>query len=51
MIPWLQDFSLGRTYKLVRREGQILAARRMKSQGFLLWNAEGVYTAEALGGD
>jgi hypothetical protein len=51
MIPWLQDFSLGRTYKLADVKAQILAARRMKSQGFLLWNAEGVYTAEALGGD
>ena len=27
-------------------KAQILAARRVKSQGFLLWNAEGVYTAE-----
>ena len=51
MIPWLQDFSLGRTYKLADVKAQILAARRAKSQGFLLWNAEGVYTAEALGGD
>ena len=41
MIPWLQDFSLGRTYKLSDVKAQILAARRMKSQGFLLWNAEG----------
>jgi hypothetical protein len=51
MIPWLQDFSLGRTYTLADVKAQILAARRMKSEGFLLWNAEGVYTAEALGGD
>ncbi len=51
MIPWLQDFSLGRTYKLADVKAQILAARRAKSEGFLLWNAVGVYTAEALGGD
>ncbi len=51
MIPWLQDFSLGRTYKLADVKAQILAARRGKSQGFLLWNAEGVYTGEALGSD
>ena len=51
MVPWLQDFSLGRTYRLADVRAQILAARRAKSQGFLLWNADGVYTAEALGGD
>jgi hypothetical protein len=51
LTPWLQDFSLGRTYTLQDVEAQILAARRMKAEGFLLWNAGGVYTAEALGGD
>jgi hypothetical protein len=49
LTPWLQDFSLGRTYTLRDVEAQILAARRMKAAGFLLWNAGGVYTAEALG--
>jgi hypothetical protein len=49
LVPWLQDFSLGRTYTLADVKAQILAARRMKSQGFLLWNAGGVYTEGALG--
>jgi hypothetical protein len=49
LVPWLQDFSLGRTYTLADVKAQILAARRMKSQGFLLWNAGGVYTSGALG--
>ena len=48
LIPWLQDFSLGRTYTLFEIEAQIRAARRAKSAGFLLWNAAGVYTPEAL---
>jgi hypothetical protein len=49
LVPWLQDFSLGRTYTLADVKAQILAARRMKTQGFLLWNAGGVYSTEALG--
>jgi hypothetical protein len=49
LVPWLQDFSLGRTYTLADVKAQILAARRMKSQGFLLWNAGGIYTSGALG--
>jgi hypothetical protein len=48
LIPWLQDFSLGRTYTLYDIEAQIRAARRVESGGFLLWNAAGVYTPEAL---
>ncbi|MBA2537198.1 MAG: hypothetical protein H0V20_07185 [Actinobacteria bacterium] len=50
VVPWLQDFSLGRTYSLYDVEAQIRAARRMQSAGFLLWNAAGVYTPEALAG-
>jgi hypothetical protein len=48
LIPWLQDFSLGRTYTLYEIEAQIRAARRAESAGFLLWNAAGVYTPDAL---
>jgi hypothetical protein len=50
VVPWLQDFSLGRTYSLYDVEAQVRAARRMESAGFLLWNAAGVYTPEALAG-
>jgi hypothetical protein len=48
VTPWLQDFSLGRTYTLADVEAQIDAARRLGSKGFLLWNAGGVYIEEAL---
>ena len=48
MIPWLQDFSLGRTYTLDDLRAQILAAREANARGFMLWNAGGVYTKEAL---
>ena len=48
LIPWLQDFSLGRTYTLDDVRAQILAAREARSRGFMLWNAGGVYSAPAL---
>jgi hypothetical protein len=48
LIPWLQDFSLGRTYSIDDVRAQILAAREARSRGFMLWNAGGVYTADAL---
>jgi hypothetical protein len=48
IIPWLQDFSYGRTYTADDVKVQIDAARRAGSPGFLLWNAAGIYTQEAL---
>jgi hypothetical protein len=48
LIPWLQDFSLGRTYTLEDVKAQINAARAANSGGFLLWNAAGIYTPGAL---
>jgi hypothetical protein len=48
LVPWLQDFSLGRTYKLADVQAQIRAARFQNVGGFMLWNATGVYTSEAL---
>ncbi|MGH3011090.1 MAG: putative glycoside hydrolase [Gaiellaceae bacterium] len=50
LVPWLQDFSLGRDYTLEDVRAQILAARDAKTAGFLLWNPEGVYKTAALGG-
>ncbi|MGH3023803.1 MAG: putative glycoside hydrolase [Gaiellaceae bacterium] len=44
LVPWLQDFSLGREYGLEDVQAQILAARDANSKGFLLWNPSGVYT-------
>jgi hypothetical protein len=48
LTPWLQDFSLGRTYTLADVRAQIAAARALHTHGFLLWNAEGAYEADAL---
>jgi hypothetical protein len=48
LTPWLQDFSLGRSYTLQDVRAQIAAAGAYHTNGFLLWNPEGVYTEEAL---
>ena len=50
LVPWLQDFSLGRDYTLEDVRAQILAARDADAGGFLLWNPNGVYKATALKG-
>jgi hypothetical protein len=50
LVPWLQDFTLGRTYTIADVRDQIQAARDAGSQGFMLWNAAGVYTHSALSG-
>jgi hypothetical protein len=48
LIPWLQDFSYGRTYHLADVKAQIEAARLMGARGYLLWNPLGVYTPGTL---
>ena len=48
IIPWLQDFSYGRTYTAAEVKEQIDAAAAAGSAGFLLWNAAGVYTDDVL---
>jgi hypothetical protein len=48
LIPWLQDFSYGRSYGLSDVKAQIEAARLMGARGYLLWNPLGVYTPGAL---
>jgi hypothetical protein len=50
VVPWLQDFSLGRTYSLLDVQAQIQAARGRGAAGYLLWNPLGLYTAQALTG-
>jgi hypothetical protein len=50
LVPWLQDFSLGRTYTIDDVREQIQSARDAGAQGFMLWNAAGVYTHAALTG-
>ena len=48
IIPWLQDFSYGRTYTAAEVKEQIDAAAAAGSAGFLLWNAAGVYSDDVL---
>jgi hypothetical protein len=48
IVPWLQDFSLYRTYTVADVAAQIEAARAAQSGGFMLWNAAGLYTPQAL---
>ncbi len=48
LMPWLQDFSLGRTYGAGEVRDQIRAARAAGATGFLLWNAGASYTSDAL---
>ncbi|MGH3072447.1 MAG: putative glycoside hydrolase [Gaiellaceae bacterium] len=48
LIPWLQDFSYGRTYGFADVKEQIDAARLMGARGYLLWNPSGVYTPGTL---
>jgi hypothetical protein len=48
LIPWLEDFSLGRTRTPEEVREQIEAARSSGTAGYLLWNALGEYTDGAL---
>jgi hypothetical protein len=48
VVPWLQDFSLGRTYTFADVAAQVAAAREAHTGGFMLWNAGGVYTPQGL---
>jgi hypothetical protein len=48
ITPWLQDFTIKVNYGLEQVGEQIDAARAMHANGFLLWNAEGLYTSGAL---
>ena len=48
LVPWLQDFSLGRTYSAADVQALIQAARCRHSAGFLLWNPFGLDTAGTL---
>jgi hypothetical protein len=50
LVPWLQDFSLGRTYTPADVQAQVDAARSLETKGFLLWNPLGLYTPSVLAG-
>ena len=44
VVPWVQDFSFTTPFEFEQVRAQIDAARRAGAKGFMLWNAEGVYT-------
>jgi hypothetical protein len=48
VVPWVQDFSFSVPYGLDEVRAQIDAARIAGSKGYMLWNAEGLYTDGAL---
>ncbi len=48
LVPWLQDFSLGRTYTTADLRAEVEAARSLDTRGYLLWNPLGLYTPHAL---
>jgi hypothetical protein len=48
IVPWVQDFSFSVPYGLEEVQAQVDAARISGAKGFMLWNAEGLYTDGAL---
>jgi hypothetical protein len=48
VVPWVQDFSFSVQYDLEEVRAQIEAARIAGAKGYMLWNAEGLYTDGAL---
>ncbi|HWB73065.1 MAG TPA: putative glycoside hydrolase [Egibacteraceae bacterium] len=48
IVPWLQDFSLGRAYGPDQVRAQIQAARDVGIDEWLLWDPKVTYTAAAL---
>jgi hypothetical protein len=48
VVPWVQDFTFTTPFELEQVQAQVDAARRAGAKGFMLWNAEGVYTDGAL---
>jgi hypothetical protein len=48
IVPWVQDFSFTTPYGKDEVRAQIYSARISGAKGYLLWNAQGVYTAGTL---
>ncbi len=48
VVPWVQDFSFSVPYDIEEVRAQIDAARISGAKGYMLWNAEGLYTDGAL---
>ena len=51
LVPWVQDFTFTRPYGVDQVQAQIQAARLAGAKGYLLWNANGVYTNGVLAPD
>ena len=51
VVPWLQDFSLGRTYGAKEVRAQIDAARELNLMGFLLWDPKVTYSSAGVPAD
>jgi hypothetical protein len=48
LVPWVQDWSFAIEYDLEKVRAQIDAARISGAKGYMLWNAQGLYTDGAL---
>jgi hypothetical protein len=48
LVTWVQDWSFEVDYGIEQVRAQIQAARLAGAKGFMLWNAEGLYTDGAL---
>ncbi len=48
LLPWIQDFSYSVPYGKDEVRAQIFSARIAGAKGYLLWNAQGVYTPGTL---
>jgi hypothetical protein len=51
LVPWLQDYSKGRTYGPEQIRAQIAALDKLGQQSFLMWDPKATYTAEAFPAD
>ncbi len=49
LVPWIQDFTMGKKFTLADIKDEILAVRNSESRGFLIWNPSGEYTPGTLG--
>jgi hypothetical protein len=48
LVPWIQDFTMGRTFTPSDIRDEILAVRNSGARGYLIWNASGEYTPGTL---
>jgi hypothetical protein len=48
LVPWVQDWTFSVPYGIDQVRAQIDAARIAGAKGYMLWNAEGLYTDGAL---